>query len=220
MVVAKGWAKVRSQNQQKAEASPFLAELLSLEEQAKQQGLGCWSKESGASNASIRNLPPSAIGDPSNLDAMGLLAANKGRSMEAFVEQVRDGSTLRVYLLPGFQFVQVFIAGIQAPSMGRRSTTDTAIATEVTAHEANGDSSAEPRAALTSAQRLAASTASITEVAPDPYGREAKHFTEIRVLNRDMVNHQRTWVWSLWKMVLPNMLNGVQACLKMMPRDD
>nr|GLL21474.1 ribonuclease TUDOR 1 isoform X1 [Ipomoea trifida] len=186
MVVAKGWAKVRSQNQQKAEASPFLAELLSLEEQAKQQGLGCWSKESGASNASIRNLPPSAIGDPSNLDAMGLLAANKGRSMEAFVEQVRDGSTLRVYLLPGFQFVQVFIAGIQAPSMGRRSTTDTAIATEVTAHEANGDSSAEPRAALTSAQRLAASTASITEVAPDPYGREAKHFTEIRVLNRDV----------------------------------
>nr|GMC75257.1 staphylococcal nuclease domain-containing protein 1-like [Ipomoea batatas] len=186
MVVAKGWAKVRSQNQQKAEASPFLAELLSLEEQAKQQGLGCWSKESGASNASIRNLPPSAIGDPSNLDAMGLLAANKGRSLEAFVEQVRDGSTLRVYLLPGFQFVQVFIAGIQAPSMGRRSTTDTAIATEVTAHEANGDSSAEPRAALTSAQRLAASTASITEVAPDPYGREAKHFTEIRVLNRDV----------------------------------
>ncbi|XP_031105136.1 ribonuclease TUDOR 1 [Ipomoea triloba] len=186
MVVAKGWAKVRSQNQQKAEASPFLAELLSLEEQAKQQGLGCWSKESGASNASIRNLPPSAIGDPSNLDAMGLLAANKGRSMEAFVEQVRDGSTLRVYLLPGFQFVQVFIAGIQAPSMGRRSTTDTAIATEVTAHEANGDSSSEPRAALTSAQRLAASTASITEVAPDPYGREAKHFTEIRVLNRDV----------------------------------
>nr|GMC95924.1 staphylococcal nuclease domain-containing protein 1-like [Ipomoea batatas] len=186
MVVAKGWAKVRSQNQQKAEASPFLAELLSLEDQAKQQGLGCWSKESGASNASIRNLPPSAIGDPSNLDAMGLLAANKGRSMEAFVEQVRDGSTLRVYLLPGFQFVQVFIAGIQAPPMGRRSTTDTAIATEVTAHEANGDSSAEPRAALTSAQRLAASAASITEVAPDPYGREAKHFTEIRVLNRDV----------------------------------
>ncbi|XP_019188827.1 PREDICTED: ribonuclease TUDOR 1 isoform X1 [Ipomoea nil] len=186
MVVAKGWAKVRSQNQQKAEASPFLAELLSLEEQAKQQGLGCWSKESGASNASIRNLPPSAIGDPSNFDAMGLLAANKGRSMEAFVEQVRDGSTLRVYLLPGFQFVQVFIAGIQAPSMGRRATTDTAIATEVTAHEANGDSSAEPRAALTSAQRLAASTASITEVASDPYGREAKHFTEIRVLNRDV----------------------------------
>lgn len=33
--------------------------------------------------------------------------------MEGIVEQVRDGSTVRVYLLPEFQFVQVFIAGIQ-----------------------------------------------------------------------------------------------------------
>lgn len=66
-----------------------------------------------ASEASVRVLPPSAIGDPSNFDAMGLLANNKGRPMEGIVEQVRDGSTVRVYLLPDFQFVQVFIAGIQ-----------------------------------------------------------------------------------------------------------
>lgn len=44
---------------------------------------------------------------------MSLLAANKGKPMEAIVEQVRDGSTVRVYLLPEFQFVQVFVAGIQ-----------------------------------------------------------------------------------------------------------
>lgn len=67
----------------------------------------------GAAEASIRNLPPSALGDPSNFDAMGFLAANKGLPMEAVVEQVRDGSTIRIYLLPEFQFVQVFIAGIQ-----------------------------------------------------------------------------------------------------------
>lgn len=67
----------------------------------------------GASEASIRKLPPSAVGDPSNLDAMGLLSANKGRPMQGIVEQVRDGSTVRVYLLPEFQFVQVFVAGIQ-----------------------------------------------------------------------------------------------------------
>ena len=36
--------------------------------------------------------------------------------MEAIVEQVRDGSSLRVYLLPDFQFVQVFVAGITASS--------------------------------------------------------------------------------------------------------
>ncbi|RWW17117.1 hypothetical protein GW17_00018971 [Ensete ventricosum] len=67
----------------------------------------------GATESAVRNLPPSAIGDPSNFDAMGLLAANKGRPMEGIVEQVRDGSTLRVYLLPEFHFVQVFVAGVQ-----------------------------------------------------------------------------------------------------------
>lgn len=188
LVVEKGWAKVREQSQQsqqKGEASPYHAELLVLEEQAKQQGLGRWSKVSGAAEASIRNLPPSAIGDPSNLDAMGLLAANKGRSMQGIVEQVRDGSTVRVYLLPEFQFVQVFIAGIQSPSMGRRPAAESVVETDVTSDEQNGDVSAESRAPLTSAQRLAASTSSV-EIAPDPFGLEAKHFTEFRVLNREV----------------------------------
>lgn len=73
----------------------------------------CCFQAPGASEASIRNLPPSAIGDSSNFDAMGLLERSKGKLIEAFVEQVRDGSTLRVYLLPDFQFIQVFVAGIQ-----------------------------------------------------------------------------------------------------------
>ncbi|CAN6470492.1 unnamed protein product [Victoria cruziana] len=186
LVVSEGWAKVREQGQQKGEASPFLAELLRLEEQAKQQGLGRWSKEPGASEASIRNLPPSAIGDPSNLDAMGLLSANKGGSMQGIVEQVRDGSTIRVYLLPEFQFVQVFVAGIQAPSMGRRAAVEAIIEPEVTSTETNGDAPAENQLPLTSAQKLAASAAVSGEVQPDPFGREAKHFTETRVLNRDV----------------------------------
>ncbi|KAH8492714.1 hypothetical protein H0E87_022083 [Populus deltoides] len=184
LVVAEGWAKVREQGQQKGEASPFLADLLRLEEQAKQEGLGRWSKAPGASEASIRNLPPSAIGDPSNLDAMDLLAKNKGRPMQGIVEQVRDGSTVRVYLLPDFQFVQVFVAGIQAPSMGRRAAVETVAETETISNETNGDASGA-LAPLTSAQRLAASTTP-PEVAPDPFGMEAKYFTELRTLNRDV----------------------------------
>ncbi|CAL5332782.1 unnamed protein product [Camellia sinensis] len=43
MVVSDAWVKVREQGQQKGDASPFLAELLRLEEQAKQQGLGRWT---------------------------------------------------------------------------------------------------------------------------------------------------------------------------------
>ncbi|KAE8661954.1 TUDOR-SN protein 1 isoform 2 [Hibiscus syriacus] len=186
LVLSQGWAKVREQGQQKGEASPILAELLLHEEQAKQDGLGRWSKVPGASEASIRNLPPSSIGDPSNLDAMGLLAANKGKPMECIVEQVRDGSTVRVYLLPDFHFVQVFVAGIQSPSMGGRAAPETVIETDLTSDEQNGDASAEPRASLTSAQRLSASAAASVEVSPDPFGPEAKHFTEVRCLNRDV----------------------------------
>uniref|UniRef100_A0A803NVN4 Ribonuclease n=1 Tax=Cannabis sativa TaxID=3483 RepID=A0A803NVN4_CANSA len=184
LVVAAGWAKVREQGQQKGEASPDIAELLNLEEQAKQEGLGRWSKVPGAAEASVRDLPPSAIGDPSNLDAMGLLAANKGRPMQGIVEQVRDGSTVRVYLLPEFQFVQVFVAGIQSPSMGRRPAPEPVIEAEVP-DEANGNASTEPRGPLTSAQRVAASTPSPNEGA-DPFAAEAKYFTEIRTLNREV----------------------------------
>ncbi|KAG9150886.1 hypothetical protein Leryth_003009 [Lithospermum erythrorhizon] len=117
---------------------------------------------------------------------MSLLAANKGKPMEALVEQVRDGSTLRVYLLPEFQFVQVFVAGIQAPSMGRRGPSETVIETEIVSDDQSGDTSSQTRAPLSSAQRLAASSAVGNDVSPDPFGREAKHYTEVRVLNRDV----------------------------------
>ncbi|CAJ1974726.1 unnamed protein product [Sphenostylis stenocarpa] len=185
LVVSQGWVKIREQGQQKGEASPYLTELLRLEEQAKQDGLGRWSKVPGAAEASIRNLPRSAIGDPSNLDAMGLLAANKGLPMEAIVEQIRDGSTLRIYLLPQFQFVQVFVAGIQAPQMGRRAAPESVVEPELTSDDTNEDVSGEPRGTLTSAQILAVST-SAAETAADPFAHEAKFFTEMRVLNRDV----------------------------------
>lgn len=182
-VVTHGWAKVK---EGKGEVTPEHTELLRLEEQARQQGVGLWDRSPGAVEAAIRNLPPSAVGDPSNLDAMGLLASHKGKPMEAIVEQVRDGSSLRVYLLPEFQFVQVFVAGIQAPSMGRRTTQEPTIPIEVPSEETNGENNnSESRGPLTSAQRISASSG-FNEVSPDPYGREAKHFTEIRVLNRDV----------------------------------
>jgi len=38
--------QVREPGQKKAEASPYLTELLRLEELAKQEGLGRWSKSS------------------------------------------------------------------------------------------------------------------------------------------------------------------------------
>jgi staphylococcal nuclease domain-containing protein 1 len=186
-IIAAGWARVKEQGPKGGEPSPYLTELLRLEEVAKQQGLGRWSKEPGAAEESIRDLPPSAIGEASGFDAKGFAVANKGKSLEAIVEQVRDGSTVRVYLLPSFQFVQIYVAGVQSPSMGRRPPNPTVVAAaESTADGAtNGGDSEEAPAPLTTAQRLAAAAVS-TEIPPDRFGIEAKHFTETRVLNRDV----------------------------------
>lgn len=68
--------------------------------------------------------------------------------------------------------------------MGRRAASETVVEKGLNSDEQNGDAS-EPRAPLTSAQRLAVSSASI-EVSPDPFGIDAKYFTELRVLNRDV----------------------------------
>ncbi|CAM0875371.1 unnamed protein product [Alopecurus aequalis] len=186
LIVSAGWARVKEQGPKGGEQSPYVAELQRLEEVAKQQGLGRWSKEPGAAEESIRDVPPSAIGESSGFDAKGFAVENKGKSLEAIVEQVRDGSTIRVYLLPSFQFVQIYTAGVQAPSMGKRPPNPTVVAeVEGTAEDTtNGDDSVGA-APLTTAQRLAASAVS-TEIPPDRFGREAKHFTETRVLNRDV----------------------------------
>lgn len=75
---------------------------------------------------------------------------------------------------------------LQSPSMGRRAAPEIIAETDNSSSDLNGDASAESRATLTSAQRLAVSATSSSEVAPETFGVEAKHFTEIRVLNRDV----------------------------------
>ncbi|KAG0567867.1 hypothetical protein KC19_7G168000 [Ceratodon purpureus] len=192
-VVADGWAKVRQQGGQNNEVKPeLLQELNEREMKAQTEGYGIWTKEPGASEASIRDLPPSAIGDSSGFDALGLVESSKGKALPAIVEAVRDGSTVRVYLLPDFQYVQVYCAGVQAPSMGRRSPMADILPSEE-AKASNGESktgeaAGEAAAPMTTAQRLAASNsaAAQAEILPDPYAKEAKHFTEVRVLNRDV----------------------------------
>ncbi|AQK52803.1 TUDOR-SN protein 1 [Zea mays] len=91
----------------------------------------------------------------------------------------------RVLRFP-IKFVQIYVAGVQAPSMGRRPSVPTVIAeTDDNANIANAEDPEGTPAQLTTAQRLVASAAS-AEIPPDRYGREAKHFTETRVLNRDV----------------------------------
>jgi len=145
-VVQAGWAKVRGGQQQ----SPYIEELNAAMEAAEQNGVGLFTKDPEAVAASVRSLPSAENGH--GLDAMGMLATmGKGKPLPAIVEQVLNGTTLRVILLPSFHTATVMVCGLQAPSMGRRN------------HE---DPDAEPT--------------------PELFARESKHFTECKVLNREV----------------------------------
>lgn len=58
--------------------------------------------------------------------------------------------------------------------------------TEPEKTEANGKTSKQSRGPVASAQKVTASSAPAAKAAPDTFGRESKHFTELRVLHRDV----------------------------------
>ncbi|GJP63402.1 hypothetical protein CLOP_g20489 [Closterium sp. NIES-67] len=200
-IVQAGWARVRPQVGSSTDVSPYLEQLLKAEEAAKAEELGIWTKVPGAAEAAIRDLPPSGVGQDTGFDAHALLEQNKGLTLAAIVEQVRDGSTVRVMLLPSFHYVQVYLAGVQCPSVGRRPFVDSTAATAAADAAGNGvgalsleEGSTEEAAAAaaggapSAAQRLAASAAAAEqkESGAEPFALEAKHFTEVRCLNREV----------------------------------
>ncbi|CAI7925679.1 unnamed protein product [Closterium sp. NIES-53] len=199
-IVQAGWARVRPQVGSSTDVSPYLEQLLKAEEAAKAEELGIWTKVPGAAEAAIRDLPPSGVGQDTGFDAHALLEQNKGLTLAAIVEQVRDGSTVRVMLLPSFHYVQVYLAGVQCPSVGRRPFVDSAAATSAADTAANGvgaitleegstdEAAAAAGGAPSAAQRLAASAAAAEQKdsGAEPFALEAKHFTEVRCLNREV----------------------------------
>jgi staphylococcal nuclease domain-containing protein 1 len=109
----------------------------------------------------------------------------KGKPVQAIVEAVNSGSTLRVTLLPELQSATVMVAGVQCPSMGRRPPPAAAPAPATAdGEEANGTGGVAPGSA---AALVAAGTpATAPEAQPEPFAREARHFTELRTLNREV----------------------------------
>ncbi|KAL8123218.1 ribonuclease TUDOR 1-like [Apium graveolens] len=206
-IVAHGWAKlktVRDQDKDKGGYSPFLKELKKWEDKAKDNGAGCWSKSTAGS---VRDLPSSLVGDPYSTDEMiDIVEEYRGTEIKAIVDYVRDGSTLHVYLLPEYHHVRLFVAGVQAPLVrnrivepvkteanGKPSKGSEANGKPSKGSVANGKPSKVSGGPLTSAQKV------VTEangkpsdgsgqkvVAPEDFGRASKHFTEIRVLHRDV----------------------------------
>eukprot|EP00281_Chroomonas_sp_CCMP1168_P008191 CAMPEP_0206267944 /NCGR_PEP_ID=MMETSP0047_2-20121206/31432_1 /ASSEMBLY_ACC=CAM_ASM_000192 /TAXON_ID=195065 /ORGANISM="Chroomonas mesostigmatica_cf, Strain CCMP1168" /LENGTH=890 /DNA_ID=CAMNT_0053696207 /DNA_START=148 /DNA_END=2823 /DNA_ORIENTATION=+ len=117
-IVAAGWAKVKPAMGNSANSGRTdFEELSRLEAAAQAAGLGMWSKEPSAGAATVRQIIP-----PSDYDAKEILEACKGVPQPFLIEQLRDGATLRGFMLPSFRWITVFLSGVSCPGFKRAET--------------------------------------------------------------------------------------------------
>ncbi|KAL0072455.1 hypothetical protein AAF712_000218 [Marasmius tenuissimus] len=101
-----GWAKVK---ESKREATEEDNRRRDLENEAKAGGKGLWNAH-GPQARNVHHTMPA--------DSQAFVTEWKGKSIDAIVEQVRDGSTLRVRLLlpeGDHQIVNIALAGVRSP---------------------------------------------------------------------------------------------------------
>jgi len=97
-LVAEGLASVRG-------GGPEVAKLQELEAQAKAAGKGIWSTDDRS--AHVRDIKWSIENMRNFVDKMG------GKPVKAIIEHVRDGSTVRCFLLPDFYHITLMLSGIR-----------------------------------------------------------------------------------------------------------
>lgn len=102
LAISEGLLQVRREG---VRSTPELQRLIELEDQAKAQGKGRY----GSTSPTVRNI----VWQMDNpRDFVNLQA---GKPVRAIIEHVRDGSTVRAFLLPGFQYITLMISGIRCP---------------------------------------------------------------------------------------------------------
>nr|CAG4649952.1 EOG090X01F7 [Sida crystallina] len=104
-LVSEGLVTVR---QEGIRSSPELAHLVELETAAKSAGKGKWA--AAGLSEHVRDVKWS-VDNPRQL-----VDKCRGKPIQAVVEHVRDGSTMRLFLLPDFHHVTLMISGIRSPS--------------------------------------------------------------------------------------------------------
>lgn len=103
-IVSEGLVSVRREG---VRQTPELTRLIELEDAAKAAHKGKWSDS--ALSDHVRNITWN-IENPK-----GFFDHNDGKAIKAIIEHVRDGSTVRAFLLPGFQHITLMMSGIRCP---------------------------------------------------------------------------------------------------------
>lgn len=104
LMISEGLLSVRREG---VRNSPELTKLIELEDAAKSSGKGKWSNS--PAHEHVRNIKwtqenPRHFVDQTN-----------GKPVQAIIEHVRDGSTVRAFLLPDFNYITLMISGIRCP---------------------------------------------------------------------------------------------------------
>lgn len=105
LLVQEGLVSVRKDNARNP--TPEQQRLLDLEEIAKSAGKGKWNTATAADH--VRNIKWTQENQRAFVDQLA------GRPVKAIIEHVRDGSTVRAFLLPEFQYITLMISGIRCP---------------------------------------------------------------------------------------------------------
>ncbi|RNA25196.1 staphylococcal nuclease domain-containing 1-like [Brachionus plicatilis] len=108
-MVSAGLAEVRRLNK----PTDTEAALVALEDQAKAKNLGKWSKEPDTEH--IRDIKYTLENPGAFVDSFAQ------KPQDAIVEFVRDGSTLRLLLLPSYNLVSVQLSGVKCPGFKREA---------------------------------------------------------------------------------------------------
>ncbi|CAG0887351.1 unnamed protein product, partial [Darwinula stevensoni] len=104
-LVSEGLVSVRRENIKSG--NDVLQKLIELEDAAKAAGKGKWGPNSPTDH--VRDIKWT-IENPRNfVDKMG------GKPIPAVIEHVRDGSTVRAFLLPDFYHITLMLSGIRSP---------------------------------------------------------------------------------------------------------
>jgi staphylococcal nuclease domain-containing protein 1 len=105
-LVAEGLVEVRRAGLKQTEDNQ--PKLIQLEDAAKAAGKGKWGSADELATH-IRDIKWT-IDNPRHF-----VESNKNKEIDAVIEHVRDGCTVRAFLLPSFQYVTVMLSGIKCP---------------------------------------------------------------------------------------------------------
>jgi staphylococcal nuclease domain-containing protein 1 len=167
LVASAGWAAVKD-TRDNARLCSDHSELMSLDAAAKAAKIGIFANPKTAIVRNINWNPNTAALE----ELYQRVQSSNGGVVKVIIESVRDGATLRVVIQNGnnFTYASVFMAGVMCPRVGS-STTAPAAASE------NADEDGEDQAPA------AATTSTVTA---EPFGLQAKVFSELRLMNREL----------------------------------